>query len=51
MTITMVFDLDLKNERESNSFLRALWSNFSEKYGKCAWQYMPNKNGKKRLFF
>lgn len=47
----MVFDLDLKNERESNSFLRALWSNFSEKYGKCAWQYMPNKNGKKKTIF
>src|SRR5271157_2069688 len=33
------------NRRESNSLLRAVWAQTRSEFGKCAWQYMPRKEG------
>lgn len=47
----MIVDLGLNDNKESNLFLRALWANFTKRYGKCAWQYTPYKYGKKQIIF
>ena len=39
----MIIDLQLETNEESNNFLRALWNNFREQLGKCAWICMPYK--------
>ncbi|MCM3705204.1 hypothetical protein M3205_05625 [Cytobacillus firmus] len=40
----MILDIGITNEKESNEFLRSLWSQMAKEFGKCAWQYMPHKN-------
>lgn len=37
----MLIHIPFENNKESNLFLRALCSEFRERCGKCAWQYMP----------
>lgn len=32
----------------SNQFLRALWAEFRQTFGKCAWQFSPHRDGEKR---
>lgn len=36
---------------ESNEFLRCLWAIFEKEFGKCAWQFMPQKIGAERKVF
>jgi hypothetical protein len=33
------------SRKESNRFLRAVWAQVRSEFGKCAWQYLPDKNG------
>ncbi|EQB9041937.1 hypothetical protein ACYVOV_003641, partial [Vibrio cholerae] len=40
---------NLKTTEESNHFLRALWAKINEKYGKCAWNFMPYRNTSSRV--
>jgi hypothetical protein len=45
-------NLNLISNEESNTFLRALWAEFRQSFGKCAWQYSPRKDGEnKRVYF
>jgi hypothetical protein len=45
-------NLNLTSNEESNTFLRALWAEFRQSFGKCAWQYSPRKDGQnKRVYF
>ena len=37
------FDIGLENNKESNDFLRCLWSRMAVNFGKLAWQYVPFK--------
>lgn len=40
------------NQSDSNEFLKSLWAQLAEEFGKCAWQYMPTKKYiKDRIFF
>jgi len=41
----MIFDIRIQDFRESNEFLKILWCGIEQEFGKCAWQYMPTKNG------
>lgn len=45
----MIVDIKLEENKESNMFLRALWANLDRKYGKCAWHFQPNRDGKKKI--
>jgi hypothetical protein len=36
---------------ESNNFLRALWAELRSKFGKCAWNYQPFKDGSSQTIF
>lgn len=47
----MIVKVGFEDSKESNFFLRALWSNFATKFGKCAWQYTPYKDGRKQIIF
>ncbi|ARC83175.1 hypothetical protein U732_87 [Clostridium argentinense CDC 2741] len=47
----MIINLGFKDNKESNLFLRALWANFSKKFGKCSWHYQPFKDGSKKIIF
>ncbi|WP_140273628.1 hypothetical protein, partial [Vibrio parahaemolyticus] len=40
---------NLKTTEESNHFLRALWAKIHEKYGNCAWNFMPYRNTSSRV--
>ncbi len=42
----MEFHIGINDNYESNLFLRALWSNFRQHYGKFGWEFMPHKIGK-----
>ena len=39
------FGIGLKSNKESNDFLRCLWSRISHRFGKLAWLYSPLKVG------
>lgn len=39
------FGIGLKSNKESNDFLRCLWSRISQRFGKLAWQYSPSRFG------
>lgn len=44
--------INLKSNEDSNYFLRSLWAELRQTFGKCAWQYSPRKDGeKKRVYF
>lgn len=47
----MIVDIKLKENNESNMFLRALWANLDKKYGKCAWHFKPYKDGKSNIIY
>ena len=47
----MIVDIKLKENNESNMFLRALWANLDKKYGKCAWYFKPYKDSKKNIIY
>ena len=48
----MKFSIKSKSNVHSNMFLRALWAEFREKFGKCAWIYMPGRRkGEKYIEF
>ncbi len=48
----MEVTLNFTSNEESNIFLRALWAEFRQTFGKCAWQYAPFKDGKQnRIHF
>ena len=36
---------------ESNNFLRALWAELRDRFGKCAWNYQPFKYGDLQIIF
>ncbi len=36
---------------ESNNFLRALWAELRHRFGKCAWNYQPVKDGPSQTIF
>jgi hypothetical protein len=36
---------------ESNNFLRAFWAELRNRFGKCAWDYQPLKDGKSQTIF
>ncbi len=36
---------------ESNNFLRAFWAELRNRFGKCAWNYQPFKNGTSQIIF
>ena len=36
---------------ESNNFLRALWAELRSRFGKCAWNYQPFKDGSSKTIF
>lgn len=40
----MILDIGIIELKESNEFLRSLWAEMANEFGKCAWQYMPSKN-------
>lgn len=40
-----VFGIGLKNNKETNDFLRCLWARIAATFGKLAWQYSPFKTG------
>ncbi|MDL5142189.1 hypothetical protein [Bacillus atrophaeus] len=40
----MILDIGLTNVKDSNEFLRSLWSEVAKEFGKCAWHYTPYKN-------
>ncbi|WP_415396245.1 hypothetical protein [Sulfurimonas sp. CS5] len=44
----MKIQLNHKTNDESNLYLRALWASLRKSYGKCAWQFMPYKDGKSK---
>ena len=39
------FGIGLKSNKESNDFLRCLWSRISQRFGTLAWMYSPFKVG------
>ena len=43
------FDIGLENNKESNDFLRCLWSRMAVNFGKLAWQYVPFKVPRSRF--
>lgn len=47
----MEIQIGIDNARDANLFLRALWAEFRRECGKCAWQYMPYKDGQKNRIF
>jgi hypothetical protein len=47
----MEVQIGINNTRDANLFLRALWAEFRRECGKCAWQYMPHKDGQKKRIF
>lgn len=40
-----VFGVGLTSNKETNDFLRCLWSRLSATFGGIGWQYMPMRNG------
>jgi hypothetical protein len=40
----LILDIGITHERDSNEFLRCLWAEMANEFGKCAWQYGPYKN-------
>jgi len=40
----LILDIGITDVKKSNEFLRSLWAEMSEDFGKCAWQYTPYKN-------
>jgi len=36
---------------ESNNFLRAFWAELRNRFGKCAWNYQPSKDGNSQSIF
>ncbi|PFE65794.1 hypothetical protein CN316_22140 [Bacillus cereus] len=40
----MILDIGITDVKESNEFLSSLWAEMASEFGKCAWQYMPEKN-------
>jgi hypothetical protein len=43
--------IGIKSLSESNTFLRALWANIRNEFGKCAWQYSPYRDGSSNTIF
>ena len=42
---------NVSNLLESNNFLRALWAELRNEFGKCAWNYQPFKDGALQTIF
>lgn len=40
----MILDIGITDVKQSNEFLRNLWAEMAKEFGKCAWQYIPEKN-------
>lgn len=47
----MKLELNFTDYKESNKFLRAFWAGLRGKYGKCAWNFIPHKDGNKKNVF
>ncbi|WHY84686.1 hypothetical protein QNH39_18805 [Neobacillus novalis] len=48
----MEINIGITSEQESNEFLRCLWAEMGKEFGKCGWNYAPNKKLiKNRIFF
>lgn len=48
----MELNIGIIDIKESNEFLRSLWAEIANEFGKCAWAYMPHKNTQaKRIYF
>lgn len=47
----MNYKIRIESLKESNEFLRCLWAIFEKEFGKCAWQFMPQKIGAERKVF
>lgn len=45
MKDVFVFGVGLSSNKETNDFLRCLWSRLSATFGEIGWQYMPMRNG------
>ncbi|KYC65991.1 hypothetical protein [Heyndrickxia coagulans] len=43
----MELNIGISDVKESNEFLRCLWSEMANEFGTCGWQYIPVKDGSK----
>ncbi len=45
----VVVEVDCSSAEESNELLRAIWAECRRAFGKCAWQYIPHREGQRHL--
>lgn len=43
----MEINIGITDVKDSNEFLRCLWSEMAKEFGTCGWQYIPVKDGSK----
>lgn len=44
----MELNIGITDVKDSNEFLRCLWSEKAKEFGNCGWQYIPIKDGSKK---